>query len=73
VKQKDKEWEDRGNSAYVYDTTYVRHWDTWQGKKGQQLFSIHLSQDGAGLWKLSGNGFSNPLRGTKHVFIPQFL
>ena len=69
VKEKDKEWEERGNSAYVYDTTYVRHWDVWQGNKGQQLFSIHLSQDNGGLWKL-GNNFNNPLRGTKHVCIP---
>ena len=37
VKEKDKEWEERGNSAYVYDKTYVRHWDVWQEEKGQQL------------------------------------
>lgn len=26
----DKRWEDRGNSAYVYDDLFVRHWDTWR-------------------------------------------
>jgi dipeptidyl aminopeptidase/acylaminoacyl peptidase len=66
VKEKDKEWGERGNSAYVYDTTYVRHWDVWQGNKGQQLFSINLSRDDGGVWKLSGNNFNSPLKGTKH-------
>lgn len=69
VKEKDKEWEERGNSAYVYDTTYVRHWDVWQGNKGQQLFSIHLSQGEGGVWQLGDNGFKSPLRGTKHVCV----
>lgn len=70
VKEKDKEWEERGNSAYVYDTTYVRHWDVWQGNKGQQLFSINLSQDIRGVWKFSDNNFNSPLKGTQHVCIP---
>lgn len=69
VKEKDKEWNERGNSAYVYDTTYVRHWDVWQGNKRQQLFSIHLSRDDDGLWKLSDNNFNSPLKGTTHVCI----
>ena len=67
VKEKDKQWEERGNSAYVYDTTYVRHWDVWQGNKGQQLFSINLSQDERGVWKFSNKNFYSPLKGTKHV------
>lgn len=67
VKEKDKEWEERGNSAYVYDTTYVRHWDAWRGNKGQQLFSIQLSQGEGGAWQISDNSVSSPLRGTKHV------
>ena len=69
VKEKDKQWEGRGNSAYVYDTTYVRHWDVWQGNKGPQLFSINLSQDENGAWKLRDNVFNSPLKGTKHVCI----
>ena len=67
MKEKDKEWEERGNSAYVYDTTYVRHWDVWQGNKGQQLFSVNLSEDERGVWKFSDNVFYSPLKGTKHV------
>lgn len=73
MKEKDKEWEERGNSAYVYDMTYVRHWDVWQGIKGQQLFSTHLSQDNRGVWKLNDDDFNSPLRGTKHVCIPLVL
>ena len=69
VKEKDKEWEERGNSAYVYDTTYVRHWDVWQGNKGQQLFSVHLFQGEGGEWELGDSGFTSPLRGTKHVYV----
>lgn len=26
----DKKWDNRGNSAYVYDDLFVRHWDTWR-------------------------------------------
>ena len=33
VAEQDKQWEQRGNNAFLYDTTYVRHWDVWQGKK----------------------------------------
>ncbi|CAA7261498.1 unnamed protein product [Cyclocybe aegerita] len=64
VKEQDKEWEERGNTALVYDTTYVRHWDTWQSKKGPQLFSVKLVQEG-GKWNLVDD-FKSPLRGTKH-------
>lgn len=69
VKEQDKEWGERGNSAYVYDTTYVRHWDAWQGNKGQQLFSIRLHQGKGGVWQISDNGFNSPLKGTKHVCV----
>jgi hypothetical protein len=72
VAEQDKEWEGRGNSAYVYDTTYVRHWDVWQGKKGPQLFSVKISQGLDGLWKTS-EGFNNPLQGTKHVCVLFFI
>ncbi|KDR82578.1 hypothetical protein GALMADRAFT_237969 [Galerina marginata CBS 339.88] len=65
VAQQDKEWEERGNSAFVYDTTYVRHWDEWQGKKGPQLFSVQLKKGKDGVWS-SNNDFKSPLQGTKH-------
>ncbi|KAF8903097.1 Alpha/Beta hydrolase protein [Gymnopilus junonius] len=65
VAQQDKEWEERGNSAFVYDTTYVRHWDEWQEKKGPQLFSTQIKQGHDGVWALSSS-FQSPLQGTKH-------
>ncbi|KAF9561807.1 alpha/beta-hydrolase [Agrocybe pediades] len=64
VAKQDKEWEDRGNTALVYDTTYVRHWDEWQSKKGPQLFSIQVKKEN-GAWALSSD-VKSPLQGTKH-------
>ncbi|KIM43099.1 hypothetical protein M413DRAFT_443914 [Hebeloma cylindrosporum] len=65
VAEQDKQWAERGNNAFVYDTTYVRHWDVWQGKKGSQLFSVKISKGQDGLWAAS-NDFKSPLQGTKH-------
>jgi len=65
VAKQDKEWEDRGNNAFVYDTTYVRHWDEWQGNKGSQLFSVQLKKED-GAW-MTGSDVKSPLQGTKHV------
>ncbi|PCH40235.1 alpha/beta-hydrolase [Wolfiporia cocos MD-104 SS10] len=58
VKKHDQEWKNRGDSAYVYDDTYERHWDTWVGPKRPSLFSVELSQDSSGNWAL-GNNFVN--------------
>jgi hypothetical protein len=66
VSDQDREWEERGNSAFVYDKTYVRHWDVWQGQKGPQLFSIKIEKENDGNWKL-GENFTSPLKGTRHV------
>ncbi|RDB17836.1 Dipeptidyl-peptidase 5 [Hypsizygus marmoreus] len=65
VKEHDEAWESRGNSAYVYDTTYVRHWDTWVGEKKLSLFSVRLFQDPDRKWTFGGQ-FANLLKGTKH-------
>jgi dipeptidyl aminopeptidase/acylaminoacyl peptidase len=65
VAEQDKKWEERGNTALVYDGTYERHWDTWSGKKGPQLFSVKLSKSGDGKW-LAQDDFKSPLKGTKH-------
>jgi len=65
AKAQTEAWENRGNTAYVYDETYERHWDTWQGPKRSQLFSVSLSQDEDSKWAL-GKDFNSPLRGTKH-------
>lgn len=65
VGRRDKDWQDRGNSAYVYDSTFVRHWDEWQGLKRPQLFSVALTQGEDKKWAL-GETFYTPLKGTGH-------
>ena len=66
VNEQDKKWEERGNSALVFDATYVRHWDVWQGKKRPQLFSARITKATDGKWSV-GVEFTSPLKGTKHV------
>ena len=66
VKEHDEAWESRGDTALVYDQTYVRHWDTWAGKKNTALFSVRLHQDANGDW-IFGEQFMNLLEGTGHV------
>ncbi|ESK95756.1 dipeptidyl-peptidase 5 [Moniliophthora roreri MCA 2997] len=65
VKEQDEAWENRGNTALVYDSTFVRHWDTWVGPKTQSLFSVRLWQDPARDWHF-GPDFVNLLEGTRH-------
>ncbi|KAJ3574733.1 hypothetical protein NP233_g1569 [Leucocoprinus birnbaumii] len=65
IKEQDEAWENRGNSAYVYDDTYVRHWDTWIGPKKAQLFSVLLQLNPDRAWKM-GQEFHAPLKGTGH-------
>jgi hypothetical protein len=65
VKEGDELWEGRGNTAFVYDETYARHWDTYRGPKHLSLFSVKLAHQN-GIWSL-GEEFINLLDGTKHV------
>ncbi|KXN88269.1 Dipeptidyl-peptidase 5 [Leucoagaricus sp. SymC.cos] len=65
VKEQDEAWDNRGNSAYVYDETYVRHWDTWVGPKEPALFSVLLQLNPDRAWKM-GSIFHAPLKGTNH-------
>jgi hypothetical protein len=66
AKEHDKRWDNRGNSALVYEDTYIRHWNTWSGPKKASLFSIALYTDSTGKWVL-GTEYVNLLKGTKHV------
>lgn len=66
VREQDDAWENRGNSALVYDTPYERHWDTWVGPKKPSLFSVRLFSDADHKWNL-GDKFVNALEGTNHV------
>ncbi|KAI0789789.1 alpha/beta-hydrolase [Abortiporus biennis] len=65
VKEQDEAWENRGDSAYVYDETFERHWDTWTGPKKSSLFSVKLAQDPDRVWNL-GTEFINLLKDTDH-------
>lgn len=69
VKTRDEEHESRGNSAYVYDSGFPRHWDTWTGPKKNQLFSVDLSQGSDKKWTL-GPKYNSPQKVTGHVMIP---
>lgn len=69
VKEQDDAWENRGNTAYVYDSTFVRHWDTWRGPKRSSLFSVQLAKNPDHKWSL-GEEFVAPLKGTDHVSTP---
>ena len=63
AKAHDEAWENRGDSAFVYDDTFERHWDTWVGPKSASLFSVKLAKSAEGKWEL-GTDFVNLLLGT---------
>ncbi|KAG9116042.1 hypothetical protein FRC07_007495, partial [Ceratobasidium sp. 392] len=62
VREQDEKWENRGNSALVYDSNYVRHWDEYRGPKHQALFSVDLAKVD-GKWALGSEVFSLQLQG----------
>lgn len=66
VKKHDEAWENKGDTAYVFDDTYERHWDTWVGPKRSSLFSVTLSKSPDKTW-VFGSEFVNLLKGTGHV------
>jgi hypothetical protein len=67
VNAQDEEWENRGNTAYVYDTTYERHWDTWVGVKKSSILSVKLDKDPDYNWHLGGEFFNVLRNGEGHV------
>jgi len=66
VPENDEKWQDRGNTALVYDDPYERHWDTWTGPKRPSLFTVKLFKDAGKHWHF-GDKFYNVLNGTGHV------
>ena len=66
VTENDRQWDERGNTALVYDDTYERHWDTWTGPKRPSLFTVKLSKDAENKWHFGGQ-YTNVLHGTRHV------
>jgi len=69
IKEQDEAWDNRGTTAMVYDSLFVRHWDTYRGPKSQKLFSVALTKGVDGKWAL-GTDYYTPLKGTKHVRPP---
>ncbi|KAI0801943.1 hypothetical protein BC629DRAFT_1591605 [Irpex lacteus] len=65
VKKHDEEWENRGDSAFVYEETFDRQWDAWVGPKKSALFSVELTKGPGGKWVL-GEEYVNLLEGTGH-------
>ncbi|EPQ54580.1 alpha/beta-hydrolase [Gloeophyllum trabeum ATCC 11539] len=65
VKAQDEAWENRGNTALVYDSTYERHWDHWIGPKKSSLFSVSLYLAPGNKW-IMGRTFLNILKDTGH-------
>lgn len=66
VKENDEAYENRGDTALVYDQTFERHWDKWVGPKHKSLFTVKLSKD-HGKYVL-GDNFVNVLKGTSLVW-----
>ncbi|KIJ45356.1 hypothetical protein M422DRAFT_46814 [Sphaerobolus stellatus SS14] len=64
IKEQDEAYENRGTTALVYDTAYVRHWDTWAGPKRSTLFSVSLKKEND-QWVL-GDDYLASLNGTDH-------
>jgi len=62
VREQDEKWENRGDSALVYDKNFVRHWDEYRGPKTQALFSVDLAKVGH-KWVLGHDVFSLQLEG----------
>jgi hypothetical protein len=66
VKQLNKEYEDRGDSAMVFDKLFVRYFDTWMGPTKTSLFAIDLTRNSEGKWSLGQEAWSLQ-KGTGHV------
>lgn len=66
VKDNDEAYANRGNTAFVYDEGYERHWDTWTGPKKTSLFTVKLAVGKNEKWEL-GDEWVNALQGTGHV------
>ncbi|KAG2139739.1 alpha beta-hydrolase [Suillus clintonianus] len=62
VKEQDTAYENRGNSALVYDQTFERQWGTWVSPKSKALIGVSLANIGA-KWVL-GEAYVNALKGT---------
>ncbi|WWC61924.1 uncharacterized protein I303_104510 [Kwoniella dejecticola CBS 10117] len=64
----DKKWEDRGDSALVYDDLFVRHWDEWRTPGKVWTIGVTSLVTKGGLWESvatgGGHTFVNLLKDT---------
>jgi hypothetical protein len=73
VKEHDRAWESRGDSALVYDSddsAFMRHVDVWRTPKRSSLFMVQLKRKSSA-WVL-GDTVHTPLKGTGHVGVAFF-
>ncbi|KAJ7175987.1 Alpha/Beta hydrolase protein [Mycena filopes] len=56
----------RPNAGMVFDQLNERFWDSWLSPKSASLFSVSLTSNQNGKWKL-GTQFANLLKGTGHT------
>lgn len=63
VTANDEAYDNRGNTALVYDQTFERQWDTWVGPKHKSLFTVKLQKDHGNY--ILGNSFTNVLKHTE--------
>ncbi|KAG6377061.1 Alpha/Beta hydrolase protein [Boletus reticuloceps] len=60
VKDNDEKYDNRGDSALVYDKNFERQWDTWVGPKHKSLFTVPLYKDQGKF--VIGDDFTNVLK-----------
>lgn len=66
IAEGDKAWNERGNTAFVYDEGFERHWDHYVGPKRNSLFAVGLEKEKGGEKWVFGEEFVNILKGTGH-------
>ncbi|KAH8825240.1 Alpha/Beta hydrolase protein [Flagelloscypha sp. PMI_526] len=63
--KRDEEYENRGNTGMVFDTTYERQWDAWKTPgRHSTLFTVQFYMDPGRQWRMNedGRGFVNLLK-----------
>lgn len=54
VRDQDARWAERGDDGQVYDSLFVRHWDSWRGPKVSQIFTVDLARGKHAGWAPTG-------------------
>ena len=67
VAEQDRAYADRGDEGLVYDSLYVRHWDTWRGKKSSQIFFFELLKSHGKVAYTASPHFVAPISTSDHA------